>query len=65
MNGKNRLQRLALAAGFLAVSSVGAFAQTDISQVVSTVSSYWDAAIVVGIGVLLFVIGRRVVKKGI
>jgi len=39
------------------------FAVSDISGVVDAVSGYWDAAAVVAIGVLLFVLGRRVVKK--
>lgn len=39
------------------------FAVSDITGVVQAVSGYWDAAAVVAIGVLLFVLGRRVVKK--
>jgi len=39
------------------------FAATDITGVISDVSDYKDAAIVVGIAVLLFVLGRRIVRK--
>lgn len=51
--------------GALLVSSMplAAFAQTDITSVTSTVSSYVSAAIVVGVAVLLFVLGRKVVRK--
>lgn len=42
---------------------LGAFAQTDITTVTSTVSGYVTAAIVVGVAVLLFVLGRKVVRK--
>lgn len=40
-----------------------ACAQTDITTAVSTVSGYWDAVKVISIAILLFVIGRRVVRK--
>lgn len=39
------------------------FAASDIAGVVTSVAGYWDAAAVVAIGILLFVLGRRVVKK--
>lgn len=38
-------------------------AATDITEVTTEVSGYKDAAIVVGVAILLFVIGRRVVRK--
>jgi hypothetical protein len=49
----------------LAVSALTgtASAQTDITSTISTVSGYWDAVKVVAIAILLFVIGRRVVRK--
>lgn len=46
-----------------AVTPMLAQAQSDITGVTSAVSGYKDAAIVVGIAVLLFVIGRKVVRK--
>lgn len=47
---------------FLAIV-VQAQAQTDMTGVVSAVEGYVDAGIAVGIGVLLFVLGRRVLRK--
>lgn len=38
-------------------------AATDITGVISDVSDYKDSAIVVGVAVLLFVLGRRVIRK--
>lgn len=41
-----------------------ASAQTDpMTDAIADVSGYWDAVKVVAIGILLFVLGRRVVKK--
>lgn len=40
-----------------------AHAQTDITGVVSEVSGYWDAVKVLAIAILLFLIGRKVVRK--
>jgi len=39
------------------------FAASDITGVLDTVSGYWDAAAVIAIAVLLFVLGRRVARK--
>jgi hypothetical protein len=36
---------------------------TDITGVITLVTQYKDAAIIVGVAVLLFVLGRRVVRK--
>jgi len=65
MNGKNHLQRVALAGAFLAVLSAGsvAMAQTDITGVISALDGYREAAVAVGIAILLFVLGRTVVRK--
>jgi predicted neutral ceramidase superfamily lipid hydrolase len=38
-------------------------AQTDITSTVSTLSGYWTAIATVAITVLLFVVGRRLVRK--
>lgn len=43
--------------------AAAANAATDITGVITDVDGYMDAAIVVGIAILLFVIGRRVVQK--
>jgi hypothetical protein len=48
---------------FVLVLISTASATTDITGVVSAVSGYWDAVVVVSVGILLFVIGRRVVRK--
>jgi len=50
----------AVAASLIAAS---ANAQSNIDQVTTAVSGYVDAAIVVGVAVLLFVLGRKVVRK--
>jgi len=67
---KNMLQKISgysmLVLAFallLAVFTNSASAQSNISQVVEEVSTYWDAVTAVAIGILLFVIGRRVVRK--
>lgn len=52
-----------LAAVGLALVPCSMFAATDITEVISDASTYKDSAIVVGIAILLFVIGRRVVRK--
>jgi len=52
-----------LALAGLTAAAASANAATDITGVISDVSGYMDAAIVVGIAVLLFVVGRKVVRK--
>ena len=52
-----------LIAMLVMAGGTAAQAATDIDGVVSDVSGYADAAIVVGITVVLFVIGRRVIKR--
>jgi len=49
----------------LAISALtgSACAQTDMTSTITAVSGYWDAVKVVAIGILLFIVGRRVVKK--
>lgn len=64
--GKNRAQRLytlgcVLAMGLIA--STAAYAQTDIDDVLTSVSGYKTTAITLAIAILLFVIGRRLVGK--
>jgi len=45
------------------LSAASVMAATDMAEVVTTVAGYWDAVSVVAIGILLFVVGRRVVRK--
>jgi len=47
----------------LAGMTAAANAATDITGVIEDVTSYKDAAIVVGVAILLFVLGRKVVRK--
>lgn len=63
MNGKNRNQRLALAGAFLTLGVMAANAQTDITGVITALDGYRSAAVAVGIAVLLFVLGRTIVRK--
>jgi len=58
---KNMKKLMAL--GLLGLSTAATFAQSNIDQVVDTVDGYRTAAVAVGIAVLLFVIGRKVVRK--
>jgi hypothetical protein len=60
MNRKSLLFAVTLG---LVLSGASAFAQTDMTTVISTVSGYWSSVLTIGIGILLFVVGRRVVKK--
>lgn len=59
----NRIKLLGVFALLAMVFTMAANAQTDITSVVSSVSGYWDAVKVVAIAILLFVIGRKVVRK--
>jgi hypothetical protein len=54
----------ACAVGAVTVAgSAVASAQTDLSSTITTVSGYWTSVQVLAIGVLLFVVGRKIVKK--
>jgi len=61
----NRFAGFAVLALLLSFITTAAYAQTDISSVVTSVSGYWDAIKVVGIAILLWMLGRRVIKKGV
>lgn len=58
---ESKVKKLAVVASFLAPSVL--FAQSNMDQVITSVSDYKDDAILVGVAVLLFVIGRKVVRK--
>jgi hypothetical protein len=60
---KNRTQRLALAGAFTVLGLNAANAQTDITGVITAANGYTTAAIALGIIILLFVIGRGIVRK--
>jgi hypothetical protein len=53
-----------LAVGALALlSTVAANAQTDIAAVLTSVTGYQNTAIGIGVTILLFVVGRGIVRK--
>jgi len=58
----NKFTKSVLGAALVA-TSVAANAQSDIAGVTTAVSGYATAAIAVGITIMLFVIGRGVVRK--
>jgi len=60
---RNRMQKLAAIGAMLAVTGSAAMAQTDITTALDTVTDYKAAAIVIGIAIFLFVLGRKVVKR--
>ena len=47
----------------VAGATVNAVAQTDMGATLTSCNGYWTTAETLGIGILLFVIGRRIVKK--
>jgi len=53
---------LMVAFAFLAMST-GAFAQTDITGVIDSLDGYLTAGIAVGVAILLFTLGRAIVRK--
>ena len=57
------LQVVMTVLAMLGLAAQFASAQTDISAVLTSVSTYVSAAIAIGITILLFVIGRAVVRK--
>jgi len=64
MNNKSRWVSGLLALAFcFAMFSAKADAPTDITGVISAVSGYVTAGIVVGVAILLWVLGRRTTKK--
>lgn len=60
---KNRLAAFALLAFAAFLSASTTFAQSNIDGVVDSVEGYVTAGIAVGVSVLLFVLGRKVVRR--
>jgi len=60
---RNRFAAMFAVVAALLLTVVGANAQTDIGGVITAVEGYTDAAIALGIIIMLFVIGRAVVRK--
>jgi hypothetical protein len=62
MNTLRKIALVLIAVGVLAFAGM-AQAQTDLPSTITAVSGYWTSVEVIAIGVLLFVVGRRIVKK--
>jgi len=60
---KNMKQKLALVGAFTVLALNRASAQTDITGVIDSLDGYLTAAIAVGVAVLLFTLGRAIVRK--
>jgi len=60
---RNRLATMFVLAFAMLVAVSSALAQSDIAGVTTAVDGYVDAAIAVGVAVLLFVLGRKVVRR--
>ena len=56
MQGLAAVEGLSLLAG-------KALAQTDLTGTLTSVNGYWTTAEGIGIAIILFVVGRKVVKK--
>jgi len=54
-----------LGAAVMLAGAGSAQAASNIDQVITAVEQYYDDAVLIGIAVLLFLIGRKVVKKTI
>jgi len=52
-----------LVAAFVAMGASQAMAATDITEALTEVGTYKTSAIVIGIAIFLFVLGRKVVKR--
>lgn len=63
MKKLNRLQKLALVGAFTVLAVGRASAQTDITGVIDSLDGYFTAAVAVGVAVLLFTLGRAIVRK--
>ena len=57
------MKKLVYAGAAVVLTAGTAMAQTDLTTTISTVSGYWTAAEIIGISILLFVVGRKVVRK--
>lgn len=63
MKVKSWAQRAAPIGAFAFLANQANAAPTDITGVITELSGYFDAAMVVGIAVFLFVLGRRIVRR--
>jgi hypothetical protein len=58
-----RVMQVAAAGTVVAMTVANASAQTDLTGTVSGVGTLWTAAEAIGISVIVFVVGRKIVKK--
>jgi hypothetical protein len=58
-----RAMQVAAAGTVVAMTVANASAQTDLTGTVSGVGTLWTAAEAIGISVIVFVVGRKIVKK--
>jgi len=59
----NKFQKLMAAAGALAFTVGTASAQSDITGVLDSLDGYKTAGIVIGVAILLFTLGRVIIRK--
>lgn len=55
--------KAALTAALIAFMTQAGFSQSNIDQVVTSLDGYLTAAIAVGVAILLFTLGRAIVRK--
>lgn len=60
---KNMKQKLALVGAFSVLALNRASAQSDITGVVDSLDGYLTAAVAIGVAILLFTLGRAIVRK--
>lgn len=49
--------------GVCALGVTSAQAQTDMSSAITTVSGYWTTIYPIGVAIVVFIVGRKIVKK--
>jgi len=59
----NKFNKIALVAATLALTTFAASAQSDITGVLDELTTYKTAGIVIGVAILLFTLGRTIVRK--
>lgn len=65
MNGKNWKQRALLAGAFVSMAGSAMAADTNLSNVVSELTSGWGLVVVLATSVLIFTLGIRLLRKGL
>lgn len=57
------MKKLAVAVVGFGLSAPALFAATNITGVIEEVNTYFNSAVAIGIAVLLFVLGRKIIRK--